>query len=87
MNWTILKGLEQIYRTGKTNLDQLIVMSIMHYQLEAIHPFSDGNGRTGRILNILYLLQENILYIPVLFLSSFINETKTDYYTKLIDKK
>ena len=60
-------------------------MSIMHYQFEAIHPFSDGNGRTGRILNMLYLLQENLLDIPVLFLSGHINETKSTYYSKLIN--
>jgi Fic family protein len=70
---------------SKTNLDPLIIMSIMHYQFEAIHPFSDGNGRTGRILNILYLLQENLLDTPVLFLSGYINETKSEYYSKLIN--
>jgi Fic family protein len=70
---------------SKTNLDPLIIVSIMHYQFEAIHPFSDGNGRTGRILNILYLLQKNLLNIPVLFLSGYINDTKSDYYSKLIN--
>jgi Fic family protein len=67
------------------DLDPLIILSLMHYQFEAIHPFSDGNGRTGRILNILYLLQEELLDIPVLFLSRYINTTKSKYYTKLLN--
>ena len=70
---------------NENEIDPLIVMSIMHYQFEAIHPFTDGNGRTGRILNILYLIQENLLETPILFLSRHINNTKSEYYSKLIN--
>ena len=55
----------------------------MHYQFEAIHPFSDGNGRTGRILNILYLIDAGLLDIPVLYLSRYIIENKSAYYAGL----
>ncbi len=64
-------------------LDPLTKMAVSHYQFEAIHPFEDGNGRTGRILNILYLLQEKMLNLPVLYLSRFIIENKQDYYKKI----
>lgn len=60
--------------------DPLIKMAIAHYQFEAIHPFSDGNGRTGRILNLLYLLKNNLLAHPGLYLSKFIIENKDEYY-------
>ena len=56
-----------------------------HYQFEAIHPFTDGNGRTGRILNILYLIQENLLTLPILYLSRYIIRHKESYYRLLID--
>ncbi|MGB5941576.1 MAG: Fic family protein [Leeuwenhoekiella sp.] len=65
------------------NLDPLIKMPIIHYQFESIHPFYDGNGRTGRIINMLYLVQQNLLDIPVLYLSSFIIKNKSDYYRLL----
>jgi Fic family protein len=65
------------------DMDPLIKMAIIHYQFEAIHPFSDGNGRTGRIINILYLIQQKLLDMPVLYLSSYIIENKSDYYTGL----
>ncbi|MDD2324843.1 MAG: Fic family protein [Alphaproteobacteria bacterium] len=68
---------------AEDDLDPLVKMAIMHYQFEAIHPFPDGNGRTGRILNILYLNQCGILDIPVLYLSRYIIENKADYYTNL----
>ena len=55
-------------------------MAISHYQFEAIHPFTDGNGRTGRVLNILYLIEQELLSLPILYLSHFIVENKTDYY-------
>jgi Fic family protein len=58
-------------------------MAISHYQFEAIHPFSDGNGRTGRILNILYLVNQDLLALPVLYLSKYIVENKADYYYRL----
>lgn len=70
---------------NETELDPLIRMAIGHYQFEAIHPFTDGNGRTGRILNILYLIQEGLLGLPILYLSRFIIARKNDYYTRLLD--
>ncbi len=66
-----------------SSLDPLIKMALIHYQFEAIHPFSDGNGRTGRILNILYLIQQKLLSLPVLYLSRYIIQNKPDYYTLL----
>jgi Fic family protein len=68
---------------SQDDLDPLIKMAAMHYQFEAIHPFLDGNGRTGRILNILYLVETRLLEIPVLYLSRFIIENKRDYYDNL----
>lgn len=65
-------------------LDPLIRMAVMHYQFEAIHPFTDGNGRTGRILNILYLVQEELLTLPILYLSRYIIANKGDYYSGLL---
>lgn len=58
-------------------------MALIHYQCEAIHPFSDGNGRTGRIVNALYLVQQELLSQPVLYLSSYIVKYKTGYYRLL----
>jgi Fic family protein len=58
-------------------------MALMHYQFEAIHPFSDGNGRTGRILNVLYLIQQNLLTEPILYLSSYLIRHKNEYYSRL----
>ena len=66
-------------------LDPLVLMAVTHYQFEAIHPFYDGNGRTGRILNILLLLQENVLTLPVLYLSGTIVDNKAEYYRLLRD--
>ncbi len=66
-----------------TSLDPLIKMALIHYQFEAIHPFTDGNGRTGRILNILYLIEQKLLEYPVLYLSQYINSNKADYYNRL----
>ncbi|MBO0929459.1 Fic family protein [Fibrella aquatilis] len=63
--------------------DPLIKMALIHHQFEAIHPFMDGNGRTGRILNVLYLVQQNLLPQPVLYLSRYINVYKSDYYRLL----
>lgn len=64
-------------------LDPLVLMAVAHYQFEAIHPFYDGNGRTGRILNILLLIQEGVLDLPVLYLSGHIVDMKSDYYRLL----
>ena len=63
--------------------DALIKMALIHHQFESIHPFYDGNGRTGRIVNVLYLVKEGLLDIPVLYLSSHIVRTKADYYRLL----
>ncbi len=68
------------FMNGHTALDPLIRMALGHYQFEAIHPFDDGNGRTGRILNILFLMQEGLIDEPVLFLSRAIIARKNDYY-------
>lgn len=64
-------------------LDPLVLMAATHYQFEAIHPFYDGNGRTGRILNILLLIQEKVLRLPVLYLSGYNVDNKSDYYSLL----
>jgi len=64
-------------------LDVLVKMALMHYQFEAIHPFPDGNGRTGRILNILYLVDKGLLNLPVLYLSRYIIDHKAAYYEGL----
>jgi len=64
-------------------IDPLLKMPIIHYQFESIHPFYDGNGRTGRILNMLYLVQQGLIDLPVLYLSSYIIKNKTDYYRLL----
>ncbi|HSX13668.1 MAG TPA: Fic family protein [Chlamydiales bacterium] len=77
-----LSNLEQFIYSDSP-LDPLIQMAIIHYQFEAIHPFYDGNGRTGRILNILFLIEKKILEIPVLYLSRYIISNKNAYYTGL----
>ncbi len=66
-----------------SELDPLIRMAIAHYQFEAIHPFTDGNGRTGRILNSLYLVQQGLIALPVLYMSRYIIANKRDYYRML----
>lgn len=70
---------------GATEIDPLVRMAVGHYQFEAIHPFTDGNGRTGRVLNILFLIGEHLLDIPVLYLSRYIIENKDDYYRLLLE--
>ena len=65
-------------------VDPLIKLAVQHYQFEAIHPFSDGNGRTGRIVNLLYLVQQKLLDTPVLYLSGYIIKNKAEYYKKLL---
>lgn len=70
---------------GPSELDPLIRMAAAHYQFEAIHPFTDGNGRTGRVLNSLFLISENLLTLPVLYLSRYIILHKDDYYRLLLD--
>lgn len=77
-----LRNLES-FLLGSDGLDPLIRMAVGHYQFEAIHPFTDGNGRSGRILNLLCLLQARLLEIPVLYLSRFIIQNKPEYYRLL----
>ncbi len=67
------------------DIDPLVKMAILHYQFEAIHPFKDGNGRTGRILNVLFLSANRLLDDPVLYLSRYISNNKMDYYRLLMD--
>ena len=74
-----LLNLERFIQNGD-KMDPLVKMALLHYQFEAIHPFLDGNGRTGRIINILYLIQQGLLDLPVLYLSKAIIERKREYY-------
>jgi len=69
--------------TLSPGIDPLVKMAVIHHQFESIHPFYDGNGRTGRIINILYLVINGLLNIPILYLSQYIIETKSDYYRLL----
>ena len=78
-----LSDLEKFINEDNTSLDALVKMALIHYQFEAIHPFSDGNGRTGRILNILYLIKEGLLDMPILYLSHYIITHKSVYYKLL----
>ncbi|MCX7228296.1 MAG: Fic family protein [Burkholderiales bacterium] len=68
---------------GTAEIDPLVRMAVGHYQFEAIHPFTDGNGRTGRVLNLLHLVEQGLLDIPVLYLSRHILRNKADYYSGL----
>lgn len=68
---------------GSDGIDPLIRLAVAHYQFEAIHPFTDGNGRTGRVLNLLMLVEQGLLDLPVLYLSSYIIRHKSDYYRLL----
>lgn len=72
-----------LYDNKFKDIDPLIKMAVMHYQFESIHPFLDGNGRTGRIINILWLVQEGLLNKPILFLSRYYLKHKNEYYKKL----
>lgn len=86
---------EQVLRNLLTNwqnffhhenhIDPLIQLALLHYQFEAIHPFSDGNGRTGRIINLLFLIEKGLIDTPVLYLSRFIIDHKNDYYRLLLE--
>ena len=80
----LMRGLERFMNDPSLfNVDPLIKMALLHHQFESIHPFYDGNGRTGRIVNVLYLVKEGLLDIPVLYLSHHIVRTKADYYRLL----
>ncbi|NOT50035.1 MAG: Fic family protein [Chitinophagaceae bacterium] len=80
----LMNNLEQFINDDKMmDADPLIKMAIIHHQFETIHPFYDGNGRTGRIISILYLVQKGLLHLPVLYLSRYIIRHKNDYYRLL----
>lgn len=80
----LMRGLERfMHEPDALDVDPLIKMALIHHQFESIHPFYDGNGRTGRIVNVLYLVKEGLLDIPVLYLSKHIVQTKADYYRLL----
>jgi Fic family protein len=68
-----------------SDFDPLVRLAIQHYQFEAIHPFADGNGRTGRVINVLYLVEQGLLEKPILYLSRYIIQNKADYYRALQD--
>ena len=72
-----------INESSLSDLDPLIKMAILHHQFESIHPFTDGNGRTGRIINILYLVINDLLDLPILYLSRYITHNKGEYYRLL----
>ena len=78
----LMTNLEK-YLNEPDDISPLIKMAVQHYQSESIHPFYDGNGRTGRIINILYLILNELLETPVLYLSAYIIDNKTDYYRLL----
>lgn len=72
------------YLHDANDVDPLIRMAVAHYQFEAIHPFTDGNGRTGRVLNLLFLMEQKLLDMPVLYLSRYIIENRANYYQLLL---
>ncbi len=81
---SLMSNLENFINTPQLcDYDPLVKMAMIHFQFESIHPFYDGNGRTGRIINILYLILEGLLDLPILYLSSYIIRNKADYYKYL----
>ena len=84
---TILRKLSNLekFLHYSTELDPLVRMAAGHYQFEAIHPFSDGNGRTGRVMNLLFLIQEGLLHQPILYLSRYILANRNEYYSLLLE--
>lgn len=80
----LMSNLEQFVNDDNlSDFDPLVKMAIIHYQFESIHPFYDGNGRTGRIINVLYLVMKDLLDLPILYLSRYIIENKAQYYKLL----
>ena len=80
----LMRNLEQfINDDGLSDADPLVKMAVIHHQFESIHPFYEGNGRTGRIINILYLVAKGLLNIPVLYLSRYVIRTKSECYRLL----
>ena len=80
---SLMTNLEQYINSDLEDIDPLIKMAIIHHQFESIHPFYDWNWRTGRIINILYLIKEDLLNMPILYLSNYIIKNKWDYYRLL----
>lgn len=70
---------------AENGIDPLVRMAVAHYQFEAIHPFTDGNGRTGRVLNSLFFIHADLLTLPVLYLSRYIIANKQEYYRLLLE--
>jgi Fic family protein len=79
---SLLKNWEDFIHAD-TDIDPLIRLAVAHYQFEAIHPFTDGNGRTGRIVNSLFLIQQDLLTLPILYLSRYVIDNRADYYRLL----
>ena len=79
-----MSNLEQFINNDECcEWDDLVKMAVIHHQFESIHPFYDGNGRAGRVINVLYLIKQDLLTLPVLYLSRYINQHKQDYYRLL----
>lgn len=81
----LLSNLEKYINTHDDSIDPLIKLAVSHFQFESIHPFYDGNGRTGRIINVLYLILNDLIDSPILYLSKYIIRNKNDYYRLLQD--
>ena len=81
----LMDNLEKYINDDHDNVDPLIKLAVIHYQFESIHPFYDGNGRTGRIINVLYLVLKELLDSPILYLSKYIIRNKSAYYRLLQD--
>ena len=80
----LMSNLEQFINNNEgCEWDDLVKMAVIHHQFESIHPFYDGNGRAGRVINVLYLIKQDFLTLPVLYLSRYINQHKQDYYRLL----
>ncbi len=80
----LMSNLEQFINDESVcDWDDLVKMAVIHHQFESIHPFYDGNGRTGRVINVLYLIKQDLLSLPVLYLSRYINQHKQAYYRLL----
>ena len=78
-----LEKLGEFIHDDRDEIDPLVKLALIHYQFEAIHPFTDGNGRTGRIMNVLYLVYKELLDLPILYLSQYIIRHKAEYYRLL----
>lgn len=81
----LMGNLENFMNDKSNDIDPLIKCAISHYQFEAVHPFGDGNGRTGRILMVLYLVYSEVLSLPILYISGYINANRAEYYRSLLE--